>query len=135
MENCDRLIQFIDRYTNHGIEELPEIFGEGVGVEDPGVECLDRFLDRDWVQLQSYCYSQSDCWIGALILLLGDIDLAQARDILVNIVLLGSDESALNAIEYVRDFIDELNHEAKEQIEEKISTIVSSKIEKVRSVN
>ena len=38
MENLDRLIQFIDRNTEFGTQELAEIFGEGVGVEDPGVE-------------------------------------------------------------------------------------------------
>ncbi|WP_310417841.1 hypothetical protein [Chamaesiphon sp. OTE_8_metabat_110] len=127
MENCDRLIQFIDRHTNRGTEELPEIFGEGVGVEDLGVEYLDRFLDRDWVQLQSYWQSQSDYWIEALTLLLGDIDLAQSSNILVNIVLLGSDESALNAIEYVRDFIGALNPEVRDRIEAKMSTIVSKR--------
>jgi hypothetical protein len=127
MGNCDRLIQFIDRHTNCGTEELPQIFGEGVGVEDPGGEYLDRFLDRDWLQLQNYWQSQSDLWIEALILLLGDIDPAKSRDIFIEIVLLGSDESALNAIEYVRDFIQELHPEVREQINTKISAIVSKR--------
>jgi hypothetical protein len=135
MDTCDRLIQFIDRNTSHGTKELPEIFGEGVGAEDPGIEYLKEFTDRDWLQLQSYWQSKSDYWIEALILLLGDIDRSKSMDILVDIVLLGSDESALNAIEYVRDFIDELNPEVREQIEAKMSAIVSSRIGKVRSVD
>jgi hypothetical protein len=130
MEDGDRLIQFIDRHTSHGTEELPEIFGEGVGVEDPGVECLSQFLDRDWLQLQSYWQSQSDLWIEALIFLLGDIDRSKSRATFVDIVLLGSDDSALNAIEYVRDFIDELNPEVREQINAKMWAIVSSRIGK-----
>ena len=127
MENCDRLIQFIDRHTSHGTEELPQIFGEGVGVEDPGVEYLERFLDRDWLQLYSYWQSQSDLWIEALILLLGDIEPAKSRDTFVEIVLLGSDESALNAIEYVRYFIQELHPEVRDRIEAKMSAIVSKR--------
>ena len=47
MENCDRLIQFIDRNTDRGTEEIPEIFGEKVRVEDSGVEYLNQFIDRD----------------------------------------------------------------------------------------
>jgi hypothetical protein len=82
------------------------------------------------VQLQSYWQSQSDLWIEALIFLVGDIDLAQSRDILVNIVLLGSDESALNAIEYVRGSIDELSPGVRAQIEVKISKIISSRKKK-----
>jgi hypothetical protein len=133
MENCDRLIQFIDRNTNHGTKEIPQIFGEGVGVEDPGVKYLNQFIDRDWLQLQSYWQSQSDRWIEALIFSIGDIDRSKSRDILVNIILLGSDESALSAIEHVRDFIDELSPEVREQIEAKMSTIISSRIRKIQS--
>jgi hypothetical protein len=64
MDNFDRLVQFIDRYTDRGTEELPQIFGEGVGVETAGLICLGQFLDRDWEQLRIYgqisrfCHSQ-----------------------------------------------------------------------------
>jgi hypothetical protein len=135
MENCKRLIQFIDRNTKYGTEEFPEMFGEGIGIEATGVEYLNQFIDRDWLQLHSYWQSQSDCWLAALISLLRDIDRAKSSSILVNIVLLGSDESSLNAIEYVRDFIDELSPEVRDRIEAKISTIVSIRMKQVRSAN
>jgi hypothetical protein len=99
MDNFDRLVQFIDLYTNRGTAELPQIFGEGVGVEAAGLICLGQFLDRDWEQLPSYGQTQSDLWIEALIHLLVRIDNPHSRDLLVQIVLLGSDESSLHASE------------------------------------
>jgi hypothetical protein len=63
MDNFDRLVQFIDRHTHHGTQELPQIFGEGVGAEAPGVEDLDQFIDRDWLRLQGYWGERSDNWI------------------------------------------------------------------------
>jgi hypothetical protein len=60
MDNFDRLVQFIDCYTDNGTEELPQIFGEGVGAEAVGVTCLRQFLDRDWGQLQGDWRAQSD---------------------------------------------------------------------------
>jgi hypothetical protein len=60
MDSFDRLVQFIDRYTENGTEELPQIFGEGVGAEAAGLICLSQFLDRDWGQLPSYWLAQSD---------------------------------------------------------------------------
>lgn len=131
MDSFDRLVQFIDRHTNHGTQELHQIFGEGVGAETVGVEYLNQFLDGDWWQLQNYWQTQSDCWIEALIYLLISVDVAIARDILVKIVLLGSDESSLNAIEYVCDFANELNPEVRSQLDRKISRIISSRIKQV----
>jgi hypothetical protein len=130
MDNFDRLVQFIDRHTHHGTQELPQIFGEGVGAEAPGVEDLDQFIDRDWLRLQGYWGERSDNWIEALIFLLTDVDNSNSRGILVQIVLLGSDESSLTAIGHVREFIDELNLEVRSQIEIKISRIISSRINK-----
>jgi hypothetical protein len=63
MDNFDRLVQFIDRHTNRGTAELPQIFGEGVGAEATGLTNLGQFLDGDWWQLQSYWQPQSDLWI------------------------------------------------------------------------
>jgi hypothetical protein len=45
MDNFDRLVQFIDRDTEDGTAELPQIFGEGVGAEAAGLTCLRHFLD------------------------------------------------------------------------------------------
>jgi hypothetical protein len=97
-------VQFIDRNTNNNSsDEIPQIFGEGVGAEDPGVEYLNQFSDRDWWQLKSYWRSQSDEWIELLILLLGYICNPNSEEILVNIVLLGSDNSRVHAMENLHD--------------------------------
>jgi hypothetical protein len=118
MENFDLLVQFVDRHTNDGTEELPEIFGEGVGAEDFGVTCLSQFSDRDWLQLQSYWQAQSDDWIAALIFLLADVDRNNSREILVTIALSGSYESRLTAMDYVRDFSHTLSPEILAQLKD-----------------
>jgi hypothetical protein len=116
MENYDRLVQFIDRHTNYGTEELPQIFGEGVGAEDFGMVYLNQFTDRDWRQLQSYWQAQSDYWIEALMFLLVNVDSTNARDLLVTIALSGSYESRLTALDYVRDFSHTLSPEIVAQL-------------------
>jgi hypothetical protein len=131
MDNFDRLVQFIDRYTDDGTEELPQIFGEGVGAEAAGLTCLSHFLDRDWGQLPSYWLAQSDLWIEALIYFLVNFDNPHSQDLLVQIVLLGSDESSLTAIEHVRDFQDRLNPEVRSQLDRKISRIISSRVKRI----
>jgi hypothetical protein len=60
MDNFDRLVQFIDRDTEYGTAELPQIFGEGVGDGAAELTCLSQFFDRDWWQLPSYWLAQSD---------------------------------------------------------------------------
>jgi hypothetical protein len=131
MDNFDRLVQFIDRYTDNGTEELPQVFGEGVGAEAVGVTCLSQFLDRDWGQLQGDWQTQSDLWIEALIYLLVRVDNPNSQDLLVQIVLLGSDEASLTAIEHVWDFREQLNPEVRSQLDRKISRIISSRVKRI----
>ena len=133
MDNFDRLVQFVDLHTSNGTQELPEIFGEGVGAEDLGVEYLNQFTDLDWLNLQINLQERSDNWIEALIFMLIHINNHNSRYLLGQIVLLGSEESSLTAIEHVRDFINELNHQVREQIETKISRIISSRVKKIVS--
>ena len=128
MSNFKKLVQFIDDVIKKGEGEIPEAWGEGVGFEKEGCVYLKEFNDKDWAQLQNGWREKSDHWIKCLIDLLSQVECQQSKEMLINIALQGSDESALDAIEFVRSFISELDPSVIERLEDKSWKVISSRM-------
>ncbi len=58
---------------------------------------------------------------------------AKAQEFLISLVLNGSDEVALTAMEYVRDFIGDVDLDVKRQMDEKIRRIVRFRMKCVKT--
>ncbi len=124
MKKLRQLVDFIDSNTQNGLTGVVEPWGEGVGSEQPGVELILKLDKRGWQELADISQNKSDHWGECLIILLGMAESIQANDMLVSLVLNGSDEVALTAMEYVREFIGKVDLEVQKLMAEKIKRII-----------
>lgn len=128
MREVEQLIKHIDHHTNGGMREPWPGWYEDEFLQHMGVDILHRFKDEDWRALERIWIDKSDFWIKCLIDLVGQVYTGDERPVLINIARYGSDESTLDAMECVREFIDELNANLSSKLEIKLKSIVERRM-------
>jgi len=128
-ERCRELIHFLDSSSNQGAS-FPQSWGEGVGVEGPGIAALAGFVDADWVSLKRTCASKTDTWVECLVFLLSSADDSASRGFLVQLALDGRDENLVDAMEHIQEFRDELPAPTRRALDSRLEAVLRSRIEK-----
>ena len=100
------LIDFIDRHTENGAIYPKEPWGEGVRVEEEGMAFIRSFSASDWLALRADLdlREKSNFWIQCLIHLLDGLYTEEARQMIIQIALTGTEENFFAAMECIRDF-------------------------------
>ena len=99
-----KLISFIDRHTKNGTIFPGEPWGEGIGIEEEGINLVASLRANDWLFLYEELTKKSNCWIECLIQLLDELRTRQARQMIIHIALNGTKKNFFDAMECIRDF-------------------------------
>ena len=127
----NKLIQFIDLYTRKGSVDpimVTGAWGEGEGIEDRGIELVESFSSEDWLTLSKKIRGKSDLWIEYCIELLGGADTVDSRFMLVEIAFTGTDENFLDAMEWIRDFEEDVSLDIWRQLKKRSSIVLRRRL-------
>ncbi|WP_319418612.1 hypothetical protein [Pleurocapsa sp. FMAR1] len=123
------LINFIDRHTNNGAIYPNEPWGEEVGVKEEGIAFVRSFSTGDWLALRNLNLKEkSNFWIECLIHLLDEAYTEEARQMIINIALTGTEENFFDAMECIRSFRRDVDIYTWLKLKNRASQISSSRL-------
>ena len=130
MSSFSLLVQFIDHHTNEGTTEPGPGWGDDEFLDKQGLDYFNKFTVNDWELLRSFWGNKSEIWIELLVYLVSGVNNDESKALLVAIAKNGSDESIINVMEYIREFVKEIDPEVFKEIEEKSWSIINIKMDK-----
>lgn len=122
------LVKFINELTNNGVIFPSEPWGEGIGLEEEGKKLVCSLSTNDWFTLREIILDKSDVWIEFLIAILDEADTKQARKMMIYLALNGTEENCLDAMEYIREFKQEIDSNIWSKLRERSSEILSKRL-------
>ncbi len=131
MKKVKLLKKYIDDFTDNGRAEPPQLWDDDETVQLRGVEYLKKFKKEDWYYLQSNWRYNEYHWITCLIDLLDAINSVESRKLMVEIGLSGDDEETLDAMECIREFIENIDEKIKKELKEKTGRIIRDRMKNV----
>lgn len=123
-----KLVDFIDGLTNNGVVFPKEPWGEDIGLEEEGEKLVYSLSNNDWLTLKETVFDKSDVWIELLIDILYLADTKESREMKIYIALNGTEENCLDAMEYIREFKQEIDSNIWSKLRERSSKILSKRL-------
>ena len=127
----EKLIQFVDLFTKQGSVHpimVTGTWGEGIGVEDEGVELIESLSSDDWRALSEKIRDKSNIWVECLLELLGYVDTLDSRRMLIEIALTGTDENFLDAMDCIRDFEEYVPSDILKKLKKRSSIVLRRRL-------
>lgn len=124
MEPLNQLLSYINLFTFDGTCETDDRWSDDEYVLDFGVELLKKLTSSEWIRLASATGEKSDAWNGALIDLLDQEGSNSSRMVLMAMVEDGADETVLDAMECIHEFIDEVGNPMADKLRLRLAEVL-----------